>query len=52
MVLDLYKGEGAEKGSVKAKKNLTKYANDFARAAIQKYWELGDKFWIMFKWGF
>ncbi len=36
----------------KLKEYLTKYTNDFARAAINKYWELGDKFWIMFKWGF
>lgn len=26
---------------------LTKYTNDFARAAIQKYLELGDKFWML-----
>jgi dipeptidase len=34
------------------KEYLTKYTNDFARAAINKYWELGDKFFHMFKWGF
>ena len=26
---------------------LTKYTNDKARAAIQKYLELGDKFWML-----
>jgi dipeptidase len=26
---------------------LTKYTNDMARAAIQKYLELGDKFWML-----
>jgi dipeptidase len=26
---------------------LTKYTDDFARAAIQKYLELGDKFWML-----
>jgi hypothetical protein len=26
---------------------LTKYTNDTARAAIQKYLELGDKFWML-----
>lgn len=31
---------------------LTKYTNDFARAAMHKYWELGDKFWTMFAGGF
>jgi dipeptidase len=31
---------------------LTKYTNDFARAAMQKYLELGDKFWGMFSRGF
>jgi len=31
---------------------LTKYTNDFARAAMHKYWELGDKFWTMFTRGF
>ena len=31
---------------------LTKYTGDFARAAIQRYLELGDKFWGMFCRGF
>jgi dipeptidase len=31
---------------------LTKYTGDFARAAIQRYLELGDKFWGMFSRGF
>jgi len=26
---------------------LTKYTNDMARAAVQKYQELGDKFWML-----
>jgi dipeptidase len=26
---------------------LTKYTNDMARAAIQRYLELGDKFWML-----
>ncbi len=34
------------------KKYLTQYTNDFARAAMNKYWELGDKFWTMFTRGF
>ncbi len=36
----------------KACEYLTKYTNDFARAAIGKYWELGDNFWTMFARGF
>ena len=31
---------------------LTKYTNDFARAAINQWWELGDTFWGMFNRGF
>jgi dipeptidase len=30
---------------------LTKYTNDFARAAVQKYLELGDKFWMLIAMG-
>ncbi|MBE0712349.1 MAG: C69 family dipeptidase [Candidatus Aminicenantes bacterium] len=30
---------------------LTKYTNDTARAAIQKYLELGDKFWMLIAMG-
>ncbi|MGD2295868.1 MAG: C69 family dipeptidase [Candidatus Aminicenantes bacterium] len=31
---------------------LTQYTKDFARAAMLKYWELGDQFWTMFRSGF
>jgi dipeptidase len=31
---------------------LTKYTNDFARAAMSEWWELGDRFWTMFARGF
>ena len=31
---------------------LTKYTNDMARAAIQKYLELGDTFWMLYVRGF
>ncbi len=31
---------------------LTGYANDFARAAMNRWWELGDTFWTMFARGF
>jgi dipeptidase len=51
-VLELYKSEASKENPVKVQEYLTKYSNDFARAAIHKYWELGDKFWIMFARGF
>jgi len=31
---------------------LTQYTNDFARAAMNKWWELGDQFWTLFARGF
>lgn len=49
---ELSKGKLSEEESKKLKEYLTKYTNDFARAAIHKYWELGDKFWTMFARGF
>jgi dipeptidase len=45
------KGE-AEDSITKSREYLTKYTGDFARAAMSKYWELGDKFWTMFGRGF
>jgi dipeptidase len=45
------KGE-TEDNITKAREYLTKYTGDFARAAMSKYWELGDKFWTMFGRGF
>ncbi len=50
--LELYKEEGGGEKAEKYKAYLTSYTNDFARAAIHKYWELGDKFWAMFARGF
>jgi dipeptidase len=46
-VLELYKADPEL-----AKKYLTKYTNDFARAAMNKYQELGDQFWTLFGRGF
>ncbi len=51
-VLKLLKKGHSEEDLAKAKEYLTKYTNDFARAAIHKYLELGDKFWTMFARGF
>lgn len=45
--LEIYKSEGSNEDSEKLRAYLTKYTNDFARAAMHKYWELGDKFWGM-----
>lgn len=52
VVLEIYKGGQSEENVAKVKQYLTKYTNDFARAAMSKYWELGDKFWAMFARGF
>jgi len=50
--VELYgKGDNPE-NIKKAQQFLTKYTNDFARAAMSKYWELGDKLWTMFSRGF
>ena len=46
-VLELYQSEASKDNPIKVKEYLTKYTNDFARAAIHKYWELGDKFWTI-----
>lgn len=51
-VLALLKKGHSEEDLAKAKEYLTKYTNDFARAAIHKYLELGDQFWAMFARGF
>jgi len=50
--LEIYKGEGSNPDAQKLRQYLTKYSNDFARAAIHKYIELGDQFWAMFSRGF
>ena len=31
---------------------LTDYSNNFARSAIDKWWELGDDLWVKFRWKF
>ncbi len=51
-ILELYKNGKSAESVKKVKKYLTKYTNDFARAAMHKYWELGDMFWGMFSRGF
>lgn len=51
-VQQFYKTLPAAEAEQKSKAYLTKYTMDFARAAVQKYWELGNKFWAMFARGF
>jgi len=34
------------------KEFLTRYSNDFARAAIDTWWDMGDDMWVLFKWSF
>jgi len=31
---------------------LTNYSNDFARSAINKWWEIGDELWVKMRWSF
>jgi dipeptidase len=50
--LDYYKSDDVEQGRMKCKQYLTRYTNDFARAAIHKWSELGDTFWGQFARGF
>ena len=52
IALALYGRGESEENVIRAKQYLTKYTNDFARAAMSEYWELGDKFWGMFSRGF
>lgn len=51
-VLELYGSGDSADNIEKVRQYLTKYSNDFARAAMHKWWELGDLFWSMFARGF
>lgn len=35
-----------------AREYLTRYSNDFARATVNRWWDLGDELWVKFRWGF
>lgn len=50
--LALLQSKAPDKEPFTAARYLTKYTNDFARAAMQAYLELGDRFWGMFSRGF
>jgi dipeptidase len=46
-VQEILASKTPDKEPFTVEKYLTKYTNDTARAAIQKYLELGDKFWML-----
>jgi len=46
-VQDILSSKMPDKEPFTVNQYLTKYTDDFARAAIQKYLELGDKFWML-----
>jgi len=50
--LELFNSKAPDKEPMTWQQYLTKYTNDFAKAAMQKYMELGDRFWTMFARGF
>lgn len=54
--LELYKldQENAANGieSNLCREFLTNYSNDFARSAMERWWELGDELWVKFRWRF
>jgi dipeptidase len=50
-VQDILASKNPEKEPFTVNAYLTKYTNDFARAAVQKYLELGDQFWMLISMG-
>ena len=51
-VQEMLKKDGSDAGHEKVRAYLTTYTNDMGRAAMLKWWELGDQFWTMFSGGF
>jgi dipeptidase len=49
---EMLKSDGSDTGHQKVREYLTTYTNDMARAAMLKWWELGDQFLGMFSGGF
>ena len=45
--LELY-----DKDPMLAREYLTRYSNDFARSAVNRWWDIGDELWVRFKWSF
>jgi dipeptidase len=46
-VQEILASETPDKEPFTVERYLTKYTNDMARAAVQKYLELGDRFWML-----
>ncbi len=51
-VQDILAGQTSGEEPFTVEEFLTKYTNDFARAAMAKSIELGDQFWMLYAWGF
>jgi dipeptidase len=51
IALELYHADEAS-ASTQCREYLTRYTNDFARAAMDKWWELGNTFWATLARGF
>ena len=52
LAIEMLNDDTTGAGRKKAQEFLTRYTNDFARAAIDRWMELGDTFWGMFARGF
>ena len=51
-VQEMLKKDKSEQGRKQVREYLTAYSNDFARATMTRWWELGNEFWGMFARGF
>jgi len=51
-VQEMLKKDSSDAGHLKAREYVTGYTNDMARAAMSKWWEMGNQFWGMFSGGF
>jgi len=49
--LEILNSKTPDKEPFKTNEYLTKYTNDFARAAMNKYQELTEKFWFLLRGG-
>ncbi|MBN2207469.1 MAG: C69 family dipeptidase [Candidatus Aminicenantes bacterium] len=47
-VQEILAAKAPDKEPFTVERFLTKYTNDMARAAVQRYLELGDKYWMLF----
>ena len=51
-VQEILAGKTPDKEPFTVERFLTKYTNDTARAAVQRYLELGDRLWMLYAMGF